>query len=63
MDVVVNATPLGMNRGDPLPIDMDRLQERTFVGEVVMKSEMTASSPPLRPGAARCRWAWTCSSR
>jgi shikimate dehydrogenase len=42
MDVVVNATPLGMNRGDPLPIDMDRLQERTFVGEVVMKSEMTA---------------------
>lgn len=42
MDLVVNATPLGMNPGDPLPIDMDRLEARTFVGEVVMKSEMTA---------------------
>jgi shikimate dehydrogenase len=41
-DLVVNATPLGMNPGDPLPMDMDRLEARTFVGEVVMKSEMTA---------------------
>ena len=41
-DVVVNATPLGMNDGDPLPIDMDRLAPTSFVGEVVMKSEMTA---------------------
>ena len=41
-DLVVNATPLGMNPGDPLPIDMARLEARTFVGEVVMKSEMTA---------------------
>lgn len=41
-DVVVNATPLGMNPGDPLPIDMARLSRDTFVGEVVMKQEMTA---------------------
>lgn len=41
-DVVVNATPLGMNPGDPLPIAMDRLAPSTFVGEVVMKQEMTA---------------------
>jgi shikimate dehydrogenase len=41
-DVVVNATPLGMNPGDPLPVDVSRLEPRTFVGEVVMKSEMTA---------------------
>lgn len=41
-DVVVNATPLGMNAGDPLPIDMARLDPNTFVGEVVMKTEMTA---------------------
>jgi len=41
-DLVVNATPLGMNPGDPLPVDMDRLAARTFVGEVVMKTEMTA---------------------
>ena len=41
-DLVVNATPLGMNAGDPLPVDMDRLDPRSFVGEVVMKTEMTA---------------------
>jgi len=41
-DLVVNATPMGMNAGDPLPIDMTRLAPDTFVGEVVMKSEMTA---------------------
>jgi shikimate dehydrogenase len=41
-DLVVNATPLGMNEGDPLPIDINRLEARTFVGEVVMKSETTA---------------------
>lgn len=41
-DVVVNATPLGMNQGDPLPIDVSRLAPSTFVGEVVMKTEMTA---------------------
>lgn len=41
-DLVVNATPLGMNEGDPLPIDMDRLSGDTFVGEVVMRTEMTA---------------------
>ncbi len=42
MDLVVNGTPLGMNPGDPLPIDIERLSARTFVGEVVMRTEMTA---------------------
>jgi shikimate dehydrogenase len=41
-DIVVNATPLGMNDGDPLPVDVDRIAPEAFVGEVVMKSEMTA---------------------
>lgn len=41
-DLVVNATPLGMNEGDPLPIDVQRLQAGTFVGEVVMRHEVTA---------------------
>jgi shikimate dehydrogenase len=41
-DVVVNATPMGMNAGDPMPMDVSRIDSRTFVGEVVMKSEMTA---------------------
>ncbi len=40
-DVVVNATPLGMNDGDPLPFDVSRLEQRTFVGEVVLKQEIT----------------------
>ena len=41
-DVVVNATPMGMNEGDALPMDVSRIAPTTFVGEVVMKAEMTA---------------------
>jgi len=53
-DLVVNATPLGMNDGDPLPVDVSRLGPQTFVGEVVMKQEMTAF---LRAVQARgCRF-------
>ncbi len=40
-DVVVNATPLGMKDGDPLPMDVERIAASTFVGEVVMKTEIT----------------------
>ena len=40
--LVVNATPMGMNEGDPLPLDVSRLSPDTFVGEVVMKTERTA---------------------
>mgnify|MGYP002374876924 FL=1 len=39
---MVNATPMGMNPGDPLPLDVTRLDPSTFVGEVVMRTEMTA---------------------
>jgi len=49
-DLVVNATPLGMNAGDPLPLDVDRLSPHTLVGEVVMKAEMT---PLLQAAQAR----------
>ena len=41
-DLVVNATPMGMNAGDPMPMDVTRIASSTFVGEVVMKTEMTA---------------------
>lgn len=41
-DLVVNASPLGMNDGDEMPVDVSRLDARTFVGEVVMRNEMTA---------------------
>jgi len=49
-EIVVNATPLGMNEGDPLPVDVSRISPQAFVGEVVMKSEMTAF---LRAAQAR----------
>jgi shikimate dehydrogenase len=53
-DLVVNATPLGMNEGDPLPVDESRLAPSTFVGEVVMRTEMTAF---LKAAQARgCRY-------
>ena len=52
-DIVVNATPLGMKEGDPLPVDPDRIAPGTFVGEVVMKEEFT---PLLRAAQTRgCR--------
>jgi shikimate dehydrogenase len=41
-ELVVNATPMGMKDGDPLPVDMDRIDPSAFVGEVVMKTDMTA---------------------
>jgi shikimate dehydrogenase len=41
-DLVVNATPMGMNEGDPLPMDVSRIAPYAFVGEVVMRQEMTA---------------------
>ena len=53
-DIVVNATPLGMNDGDAMPIEVARIASTTFVGEVVMKSEMT---PFLKAVAERgCRF-------
>ena len=52
-DLIVNATPLGLP-GDPLPIDVAQLSPATFVGEVVMKAEMT---PLLQAAKARgCRF-------
>jgi shikimate dehydrogenase len=52
-DLVINATPLGMNPGDALPFDVARLSPATFVGEVVMKQEIT---PLLRAARERgCR--------
>ena len=41
-DIVVNATPMGMKAGDPMPMDISRIASTAFVGEVVMKQETTA---------------------
>jgi shikimate dehydrogenase len=40
-DMIVNCTPLGMNNHDPLPFDPNRISAATFVGEVVMRTELT----------------------
>jgi shikimate dehydrogenase len=53
-DLVVNATPMGMNDGDPMPTEVSRIARGTFVGEVVMRQEMTAF---LKAAQARgCRF-------
>lgn len=52
-DLVVNATPMGMNEGDELPLDVSRLSAHTFVGEVVMRTETTAFLAAAR--ARGCR--------
>jgi len=41
-DIVINATPLGMNDNDPLPFDVTRIAPSAFVGEVVLSRELTA---------------------
>jgi shikimate dehydrogenase len=52
-DLVVNATPMGLP-GDPLPMNITNLSSSTFVGEVVMKTEMT---PLLQAAKERgCRF-------
>lgn len=48
--IVVNATPMGMSDGDPLPMDASRIDAGAFVGEVVMREQMT---PFLQAAAAR----------
>lgn len=40
-EIVVNATPLGMNDDDPLPFDVSRIAASAFVGEVVLSKEIT----------------------
>lgn len=43
---------LGMNEGDPLPMELARIAPQAFADEVLMKSEMT---PFLRAAVARGR--------
>ena len=47
--LVINATPLGMAKGDPLPFDPDRLSPDALVGDVVLGAGVT----PLLQAAAR----------
>ncbi|HEY1226725.1 MAG TPA: shikimate dehydrogenase [Ramlibacter sp.] len=49
-DLVVNSTPLGMQPGDDLPVDVARLDAGTMVGEVVLTEALT---PFLRAARER----------
>ncbi len=40
-DLIVNATPIGMHAGDPLPLDVGRIAPGSFVGDVVLKADVT----------------------
>ena len=40
-DLVINATPLGSNPGEPLPLEVGALSPEMLVGEVVLKQEIT----------------------
>jgi shikimate dehydrogenase len=49
VDLVANATPLGMREGDPLPGDVRRLEARQFVADVITRPEIS----PLVAAARR----------
>jgi shikimate dehydrogenase len=40
-DIVINATPLGMNPNDPLPFDLELLRSDAIVADVIMKPPRT----------------------
>ena len=50
IDLLVNATSLGMRQGDPLPLSLDRLGRETVVAEVIVNPTMT---PLLEAATAR----------
>jgi shikimate dehydrogenase len=41
-DILINATPLGMNPDDPMPIDAKQLASTTVVVDIITRSEPTA---------------------
>ena len=52
-EIVINATPLGMKPGDPMPVDPDRLEPGSVVVDIVNARDPT---PLCRAAAARgCR--------
>jgi shikimate dehydrogenase len=52
-DLIVNATPAGMRDGDPLPVDVARLEAGMFVADIIT---MPLRTPLLAAAQARgCR--------
>lgn len=40
-DLIVNATPIGMKDNDPLPVDVERIAPGSYVGDVVLNTDVT----------------------
>ncbi|WP_019411113.1 shikimate dehydrogenase family protein [Pseudomonas psychrophila] len=58
VDVVINATPLGLSDEDPLPIDIANLSAGTLVADIIMQPvetrllrEAHAAGHPVQPGS------------
>jgi shikimate dehydrogenase len=51
-DILVNATPVGMQLGDPLPWDLAGLRAGTIVGDVTTKPEVTPFIEAARASGA-----------
>jgi shikimate dehydrogenase len=49
-DLVINATPLGLKRNDPLPFDVNAIERHAAVCDILMKNQPT---PLLRAASAR----------
>ncbi|WP_179401394.1 shikimate dehydrogenase family protein [Burkholderia guangdongensis] len=49
-DLVVNASPLGLRAGDPLPVPVERIEPHAFVYDILMKGQPT---PLVRAARAR----------
>jgi shikimate dehydrogenase len=52
-DLIVNATPMGMNLGDPMPLDVSRINAGAFVCDVVHSKEPTAFLQAAKARGAR----------
>ena len=42
VDIVINATSMGLHEGDALPLPLDRVANSTVIAEIIMKPENTA---------------------
>lgn len=54
-EIVVNATPLGMDPADPLPMDIGRIDPDAFVGDVVLTGAVTPFLAAARQRGCRCQ--------
>lgn len=49
-DIVLNATPVGMREGDPIPVDVSKLPAQAFVGDVITAPAVTPLIEAARAG-------------